>query len=158
DNIWLAGGGPPSYAAILQWNGHKWIEHKPPLGTCNPGVHCEYAFPMSIATIAPDDTWLVYTNLTEHWDGAKWTIVDVETTNVTVGGVWIDPTGDAWVTRSDGTLKRWHAGVATTFTAPVGFGSIWGTDAKDIFLTTIGAIIHFDGAAFSVIYQGNKTA
>ena len=50
DNIWITGGGPPSYAAILQWNGRSWIEHKPPLGTCPPGVHCEYAFPMAIAT------------------------------------------------------------------------------------------------------------
>lgn len=159
DNIWLVGGGPPAYAAILQWNGYAWIEHKPPLPACPPNSACpnnEYAFPMAISTGGPNNTWLVYTNLTEHWDGTKWTIMDIEHGNASVNGVWVAPDGAAWVT-SDRGVKRWHNGVATPIT-DVGFNTVWGTASDDIFFTTIGGVTHYDGTTFRSIYQGTKTA
>ncbi len=161
-NIWLVGGGPPSYAAILQWNGFTWTAHKPPVPTCAPSSNCfypDYLFPMAISTIAPDDTWMVYSNVVEHWDGTQWSIVDIDNSSgITLDGVWVDPTGDAWVTASDGTIKRWHNGAATLYNVGTFAGSIWGTAPDDVFVTSIGALWHYDGTTWQSIYSGGKTA
>jgi hypothetical protein len=124
-----------------------------------PAGYPSYLFPMAISTIAPSDTWLVYNNLVEHWDGTIWTIVDTQTTSsISLNGVWVDPTGDAWVTQSDGVIKRWHAGAATTLNIGAYAGTIWGTAPNDVFVTSIGHLYHYDGTTFSIIYSGTKTA
>lgn len=154
-NIWIVGGGPPGYAAILQWDGHVWTAHQPPVPPGYPA--CE--FPMAVSTIGHDNTWLVYGNLVEHWDGGTWSIVYASTASgVTLNGVWVDPTGDAWVTASDGTVARWHGSTPTIWQFGSYMGSIWGTAPDDIFVTSVGSIFHFDGTAFSRIYSGGKTA
>lgn len=155
DNIWIVGGGPPSYAAILQWNGQAWIAHKPPV---KPG-YPEYQFPMAISTAGPDNTWMVYGNLVERYDGTSWNIMDENTASlVTLNGVWVDPSGDAWVTQSDGVIKRWHGDTPTVMAAGVYAGSIWGTAPDDVFFTTIGGVYHYAGTSFAPVYTGGKTA
>jgi hypothetical protein len=155
DNIWLVGGGPPGYAAILQWDGKAWKAHTPPVPTNYPA----YLFPMAVSTISQTDTWLVYGNLVEHWDGAAWTIVQTNTaSSVTLNGVWVDPGGDAWVTASDGSVTRWHGGTSTVFATGSYMGSIWGTAADDIFVTTVAGLFHYDGSGFARIYSGPATA
>jgi hypothetical protein len=154
DNIWLTGGGPPSFAAIMQWNGQEWITHKPPVPAGSFEDYPPYLLPMALATSSPTNTWLVYNNVLEHYDGSTWTIVDVPygPTAQMLDGVWIDPSGDPWVTSGDGDIRRYHDGqVAQLLHMGAYAGSIWGTDVDDVFITTIGGVIHYDGTSFTQI-------
>ncbi len=156
DNIWIIGGGPPGYAAILQWNGQMWIEHKPPVGPSDP----EFVFPMATSTIAQDNTWLLYGEYVEHWNGTSWKIDYTNAGAITLNGVWVDPTGDAWVTTSgDGKVRQFHDDqVVLTLMTGTYNGEIWGTAPDDFFISSIGALLHYDGVTFTKVFGGKTVA
>lgn len=145
DNIWLTAWG-----TVMQWNGHAWTYHHPPVLP----EQSRAQFPMSIGGSSPTNMWLVYGTTVQQWDGATWTIRDSLPLNgnPNYNNVWVAPdTGDAFVTISNGQLKRWHDG-KIEIDSPCGcfLGAIWGTSSTDVFITTLGAgIIHYDGKTFT---------
>ncbi|HVK78102.1 MAG TPA: hypothetical protein VM734_32565, partial [Kofleriaceae bacterium] len=152
DDIWLTAWG-----SVMQWDGHAWTFHRPPV---LPGQRPDQ-FPMSIGGSSPTNTWLIYGTTLQQWDGATWTIRDQLplTGNPNFNNVWVAPDGAAWVTQSNGVVKRWVNGTAETHTPCSGcfLGAIWGTGADDIFITTLPAgILHFDGTQFTSVYTGPK--
>ena len=153
DNVWIGGGGP-MFASILQWNGQTWVAHKPPL----PAGYPEYESPNAIATRASNDTWLIYLNVLEHWDGTAWTIIDQSPDSNGFSSLWIDPNGDPWVS-GDAKIVRYHNGVAaqTVFIGGL-IGSIWGTSTDDIFVTGFEALYHYDGTTVTRVLDGPTLA
>ena len=154
DNIWITGVGVPSFSPIMQWNGQQWITHTPP----EPPGYPTYAAPTAISTTGPNNTWIAYDDIVEHWDGTSWRIINSPPT-YELYGMWADPDGNAWVTDGAGTLRLWSPSGVELRTFPnIGGGAIWGTADDDLFLTGIGAVVHYDGTSFTKIYQGSKTA
>ena len=155
NNLWLIGGGPPSYAAVMQWDGQKWTSHRPPVP---PGAP-PFLLPMALSTLGPDNTWLIYDNVIEQWNGSAWTIIDALNSTATLNGVWVDPNGDGWVTSADGNIRRYHDGQLAQI-LPVGalIGAIWGTGTDDVFVASIGALFHYDGNTFKIVYRGNTVS
>ena len=154
DNIWIFGGGVPSFSPIMQWNGQKWITHTPPV----PAGYPPYLYPMGLSTTGPNNAWMAYNDLVEHWDGTSWTIVN--TPGVQLMGIWATPSGNAWVTDNLGNVTEWTpAGVTLkTFSTGTLVGAVWGTAEDDFFVTTLGGMFHYDGSNLLSIYHGGKTA
>ncbi|HVK77661.1 MAG TPA: hypothetical protein VM734_30360 [Kofleriaceae bacterium] len=155
DNIWLTA----RQGTVMQWDGHTWRFHRPPV---LPGQQVAQ-FPMSMSTGGPSNTWMIYGNTLQHWDGATWTIRSSQPNsgNPNYNNVWVAPDGDAWVTVSNGTLERWHGATSEILSPCAGcfLGSIWGTSSTDIFITTLPAgILHFDGTTWNRIYGGPEIA
>jgi hypothetical protein len=96
----------------------------------------------------------------QHWDGATWTILDMLPPNgtVTFNTIWAAPGGETWVTMSSGNVKRSINGGAFALLGTgcnCFLGSIWGTSATDIFITTLPAgILHYNGQSFVKSYNG----
>lgn len=152
NNIWLTA----RQGTVMQWNGYVWTSHHPPV---LPGQE-RGQFPMSIGGSGPKNMWLIFGNTVQQWDGSSWAIRDTlpGSGNPGFNNVWVAPDGDAWVTQSNGVLKRFRAGVVAQTYTPCGgcfLGSIWGTAGDDLFITTLPAgILHFDGQMFAQSYAG----
>jgi hypothetical protein len=158
DNIWLIG----QHGTVMQWNGHAWTAHHPPV----PAGYDPIQLPMSITGRSRTDTWLIYGTSVVHWDGVKWTLVDTAPAGapITYDSIWEAPNGDVWFTTSIGTVKRSVGGgpfqeLAVNACPGCFLGSIWGTSADDIFITTLPAgIVHYDGQSFTRSYNGPAIA
>jgi hypothetical protein len=154
DNIWLTGGTN----VVYQWDGHTWRVHRIPLLPDENTTQLT----VSIATSGRDNTWVIYGTSLVRWDGTSWSILESgpATGNVTLDNLWIAPSGDTWVTLSNGSLHHWHGGTYTVVDTGCGcfLGAIWGTADDDFFLTTIGSIFHSNGSTFTRLSTGGKTA
>jgi hypothetical protein len=96
-----------------------------------------------------------------YFDGTTWHTLDTLGSSPSLNNIWVDPTGDAWVTQSNGIIKRWRGTqLMQTYQPCTCFlGSIYGTSPTDIFVTGLVAppsIFHFDGTSFSIVYSGSK--
>nr|HEX4314002.1 hypothetical protein [Kofleriaceae bacterium] len=152
DNIWITGGGPPAYSLLLQWNGQQWIDHSVPV----PPGYPPYLATDGLSMTGPDNAWMLYNNLLEHYDGKVWSVVYIFNGTALPLGVWADPKGNAWVGDGDGNIDEWTPSGVVIQSLSLGTftGTIWGTGDDDVFVTTIGAIFHYDGNAFTKIYSG----
>jgi hypothetical protein len=155
DNIWITGGGVESFSPIMQWNGQQWITHTPPV----PPGYPPYLYPMGLSTTGPNNTWMAYNDVVEHWDGTSWTIVN-HPPGYGLNGIYATPLGNAWVTDNQGNVTLWTPGGVAVKTLPSGtdVGAVWGTAEDDFFVTTIGGILHSNGNSLDYVYQGGKTA
>lgn len=152
DNIWLLG----QHGTVMQWNGQAWIFHHPPvLAGQDPAQ-----YPFSITGLGPSEMWMIYGTTIVHWNGTTWTMLDSLPTNGSVAFdvIWQAPDGDVWVTVSNGTVRRSHAGGAfqvIDLGCGCFAGSIWGLASDDFFITTLPAgVLHYDGRSFVRIYHG----
>ncbi|MCW5806924.1 MAG: hypothetical protein KIT31_31485 [Deltaproteobacteria bacterium] len=148
DNLWLTA----RQGTVMQWNGYTWRFHTPQVPA---GQLASNQFPAAIGGLDPTNMWLVFGATLQQWDGQAWTIRDTGQFN----SIWVSPDGDAWVTGNAG-IKRWHQGVAQNIT-PCGcfVGSIWGTSAEEVFVTTLPpGILRFDGQAWTQSYSGSAIA
>nr|HEX4314005.1 hypothetical protein [Kofleriaceae bacterium] len=152
DNIWITGGGPPAYSLLLQWNGHTWTDHSVPV----PPGYPPYLATDGLSMTGPDNAWMLYNNLLEHYDGTAWSVVFIFAGAALPLGVWADAKGDAWVGDGEGNIDLFtQAGdVIDTFSTGGFSGTIWGTADDDLFITTIGGVLHYDGSAVTRIYAG----
>lgn len=152
DNIWLIG----QHGTVLQWDGAVWHTHLPAV---LPG-ELPAQFSMSISGRNGHDMWLIYGTAVEHWDGTAWTIKDAAPTSgtVTFDNVWEAPSGDVWVTLSNGTVS--HAAPGGEFQridtgCNCFLGNIWGLAADDFWLTALpGNVLHSDGKTFTRSFTG----
>nr|HEX4314007.1 hypothetical protein [Kofleriaceae bacterium] len=150
NDIWMTAEG-----TVMHWTGAAWsIEHPPVLAGTTPSQ-----VPFSIWDSSPTNAWLIYGSTLQQYDGATWTIRSSLPTTGNPGyvRVWVDPHGDAWVTRTDGKLEHWSGDklVATVSPCSCSLGNLWGTSPTDIYVTTLPAgIWHFDGTSFTNIYAG----
>jgi len=152
DNIWLLG----QHSTVMQWNGHTWTSHQPPL----PAGQSASQFPFAISGRGPADMWLIFGAAIEHWDGSTWTVVESLTAgSLQFNTIWAAPGGDVWVTLSNGSLRRSsNGGKFQSIDAGCNqcfLGSIWGVAPDDFFITTLPAgILHYDGQKFTRSYAG----
>ncbi|HEY1812013.1 MAG TPA: hypothetical protein VGG74_06620 [Kofleriaceae bacterium] len=143
NNVWITG-----WHVVLQWNGSSWTAHVPPVPT---GVQ-ESQSAWAIGGTSPSNMYVLYGPNVDYWNGTAWTLAEqgALTGNPGLNNVWVAPdTGDAYVTLSDSTVEQFHNGVrVNAFTAPCGCGlyAIFGTSSHDIFITSIGGEMRFDGA------------
>jgi hypothetical protein len=144
NNVWITG-----WHLVLQWDGNKWTAHVPPV----PAHVQESQSAWAMDTTSPSNTYVIYGPNIDYWNGAQWTLAESGPLNGNPGisNVWIAPdTGDAYVTWSNSTLEQFHNGIkVNTFTASCGCGlyKIWGTSSHDIFITSVGGVMHFDGVS-----------
>jgi hypothetical protein len=146
-NIWLTA----RHGVVLQWDGTKWTSHHPPVPAGEP----EEQFPFSIGGLSSTDMWLIFANQLEHWDGTQWTIEpDVVAGNGSgdlFDNVWEAPNGEVFMTESTGFM--WHSVDGISFAkidtgCNCFLGSIFGTSATDVFMTSLPGIVHYDGSTF----------
>ncbi len=147
NNVWLTG-----WDLALQWTGQAWISHHLPVLTDLPEGQRVFAIGGTAAT----NMWLVYGSALEHWDGTAWTIVESQPLggNPAYGTIWVAPdTGDAWVTISTGHVEHFHGTtkIDDLVACNCFLGKIWGTSSTDIYLTSIGRQLHYNGTSFSII-------
>jgi hypothetical protein len=153
NNVWIIG-----WDLVLQWDGAKWTAHQPPVLPYQETAQLVF----SIGGSSPTNMWLTYGSALEHWDGQTWTIVESMpvTGNPAYNTLWVAPdTGDVWVTTSNGNIEQFHGTTkVNTFGGPTSFlGKIWGTSSTDMYVTTIGAEYHFDGAGHWTTINSSAT-
>jgi hypothetical protein len=143
NNVWITG-----WNLVLQWNGTAWVAHQPPVAADVQASQSAWA----IGGTSGSNMYVIYGPNVEYWNGSQWTLAEqgALTGTPNLDNVWVAPdTGDAYVTLSNSTLEQFHQGVkVNTFTAPCGCGlyAIFGTSSHDIFITSVGGEMHFDGA------------
>lgn len=151
-NVWVTG-----WHVVLQWNGSTWTPHVPPV----PAHVQESQSAWAIGGTSASNMYVLYGPNVDYWNGSQWSLAEAGALdgNPGIDNVWVAPdTGDAYVTLSNSTLEQFHNGVkVNTFTAPCGCGlyAIFGTSSHDIFITSVGGEMHFDGATrWTTIHTG----
>jgi len=101
-----------------------------------------------------------------HFDGSRWQLVDTSGEIRLLRDIWGTPAGDLYVVASDYLLLHFNGATWTT-TSTREFGDlrdIWGRSASDVYaagyldqqreeLENDGVIVHFDGTAWSIVYE-----
>src|SRR5262249_34443396 len=120
-------------------------------------------FPFAIGGRSASDMWLIYGTALDHWDGAKWTLLESMPLNgnPNFNSVWESETGDVFVTASNGDVHHYlpNGSLKLLSACNCFAGSVWGTASDDLFITTLPpGIVHYDGKAFSQSYAGPSIA
>jgi hypothetical protein len=154
DDIWLSG----RHGTVLQWNGKTWKRH-----ILDVGGLTTYLPMGAIAGTGPNDVWIVFGDTLQHWDGTTWTAAYTATGLTQLYNVWEAPDGTVFSTSSDTDVLVRAPGATTFVPTPDGCNctlySVWGTSSSDVFFTTIGSIVHYDGKQFAVTpYGSTETA
>jgi hypothetical protein len=149
NNVWLTGWG-----FALQWDGYAWTQHHLPVLQGQGESQRLFA----IGGNAANNMWVVYGTALEHWDGTSWSIIESQplSGNPSYNTIWVSPDGDAWVTTSTGYLEHF-SGTTKLPDIPICscfLGKVWGTSRTDMYFTTVGSELHYDGNAVTTIHQG----
>lgn len=146
NDLWAVGGfSSPDRNVALHWDGTTWTEMPVPDGSGQPDDNEQLD---NVLPLAPDDVWVSGASgprstpkpFTAHWDGARWTNVDLgertgDVTNLTQsrGEVLLfgaNAGGDPYVLRHDGT--QW------TDAGPAPRGKIYASTPQDGGLLGVG--------------------
>lgn len=112
DDAWIVGDGQPDVAGNLlplieHWDGEAWTT----VSGARTGQGCDSSL-ADVAAVAADDVWAVGTEicggsstaLVEHWNGSRWSRVDVPSprgaTFVGLEGITVVTSDDAWAVGS----------------------------------------------------------
>ena len=162
-DVWAVGSG----GAIVHWDGSAWSRV---IGVNAPDLR-------AIWGSASNDVWAVggtTSGAVLHWNGSAWTSMQVSAPGP-LNGVGGTGPNDAWAVGDDGATMHWNgsgwSSVASPFTLPpdasTGSGiavgepgsnelyAVWGSGQADVWATGEGgAILHFDGSAWSEVRSG----
>ena len=154
NDVWAAGGayhGEELETLVLHWDGSSWTEFP------SANSQDEYNKLAAIyADPANDDLWAVgnrtpglgYFQLSEHYDGANWTVLSAPPGHdeVVLNGVTVDARGVAWAVSStygSGPLVQfWNGSAWQVDEVPELFGAgLWAITRIDSTLWTVGSSV-----------------
>jgi hypothetical protein len=164
-NLWAIGSG----GEVKVWDGSGWAARTSGRNTAS-----------AVWGTSDSDIWIVLrenavadAHHTVHWNGTSWLEVafpfDITypgTGGYSIGAIWGSAPDSYWIAagfldpaipRTERYLIHWD-GTAWSRVGPlgtdqpggVGFASVWGTAADNVYAVGAGALYHFDGVAWSL--------
>ena len=177
-DVWTVGQSSPGLTLIMHWNGTAWSNSP------SSGFTGAVNVLSSISALGPDDMWSVGSAaapsgtavLTEHWDGAAWTLVNGAnpmSANV-LESVWGSATNDVWavgygIRASSGhkrtLVEHWDGSQWTVVPSPNAtvtdnvLNSVSGSSSTDVWAVGIddkGGVPatlaeHWNGSAWAIV-------
>jgi len=145
DDVWAVGEAGTS----IHYDGGNWT--RVAVGTV--------ADLSAVWGLAKNDVWAVsHAGEIFHFDGAAWTLVKTEP-NTDFSAVWASSATDVWAVGNDtqthlGKMDhfdgtQWSLLADATKWAPA--VEVWGSSASDVYFTTDGGALHWDGSQLSRI-------
>ena len=150
DDVWAAG----TSGTLAHWDGSQWL---PVESGTNHTIE-------ALSGNGSDHVWAVGAfdaqgMLVLHWDGNGWSRSPTPAGNNNLHGVWSLSEDDAWAVGTRAAL-HWDGGAwsAVDIALPPPFNflnAVWARTSNDVWVTNfIGSIIHWDGVAFTQVFDG----
>ncbi len=165
DDLYAVGGNPMGSdgGVVMHYDGHAWS--RVDLGLTVPQFNWCFGFGHDDITIVGNEGAII------HWDGTRWERRTTPTTQ-RLWGVWGAAPDDMWsvggnaFNPGDATLLHWNGTDWSSVTPPTltrtnvyAFFKVWGTSASNVYaVAQRGAMIHFDGTAWSEVDIGLTTS
>ncbi|HMA33793.1 MAG TPA: hypothetical protein VKY74_04865, partial [Chloroflexia bacterium] len=152
-------------AELAHWTGTRWI-------TASLGL-TDTVLLEDITMLSPSDGWAAGTEFKPepsparaclfHYDGAHWTVAPAPPGAAYLYNIWANASGELWAlgapTNSPTFFYHYSAGAWTGWAAPPNVDpyALAMADSSNGWATGAGGILHWDGTAWTVEYQGRTT-
>lgn len=141
-DVWAVG----NFGVISHYDGASWSSSEP------AGSGSGFT---SVFGTGSRDVWAVGGNDVLHYDGTRWTKINIGTTKLIDAG-WSAAPNDVFLVGQGTVLRGSIAGGFTQQTLPAteantGFRFVWGSSANDVWVSSDFRAMHWDGTSWKVV-------
>ncbi|MCC7537955.1 MAG: hypothetical protein IT379_17145 [Deltaproteobacteria bacterium] len=138
-DVWFVDGGP----VVHRYDGSSWSTLETPAA----GVSCIFA-------ISVEEVYLCAGGGLVRYDGASFTVIDVETPTglSAITDVWASSANDVWAVGDDAIAAHYDGTTWSRHSIGASFNSsVWGSGPDDVYVLGTFDLVHYDGSAWTEV-------